>query len=151
MRTDATYGKGHGIPFHDGEVRLVVFLVFNMMYIFGDIDLSRAGLTARSKTISTKIDMQNSIRRFAHLHDPLGAGLFAGPAAHAFFHVNHRKTLWAQFKGVKQACPHTASKTQTTRGALLGPGIKHGGCPAILHTHIIVLLRCPKSASTGVL
>jgi hypothetical protein len=151
MGTHTPDGKGHGIAFHDGEVGLVVFLVPDMMNIFGDIDLSGTRLTARGQAVGHQVHVENSLRRCAYLHDPLGAGLLAGPTAHTFLHVDHRKTLGPQFEGVKLAGPHARPKAETPHSTLLRPGVQQRGCPAIFDTHIIEFLSGPEAPCAGIL
>ncbi len=151
MRADPPCRKWQRVALHNGKVCLVILFVLDVLDILGDIDLSRTRLTTWCQTIVNQVDMKNRIRRFAHLHDPLGARLFAGPAAYTFLRFNHRKTLRSYYNGSKETCLHTASKAKATDSAILGTCIEHKGGPAIIDAHIREFVRCPKSARACVL
>jgi hypothetical protein len=89
MRAHTAAGKEEGIPFTDGMDGALVITFTDLCDVERDVDLCRAGLPARCKTLIVLIKVEESFGRAHYFYYSLGACAFAGTAAYTHLAVHH--------------------------------------------------------------
>ena len=93
--------------------------MFNLVYVFDNIDFSRAGLLTGCNSVVVIVEVKQSLGHGFNFHNVFGADLFACTASDTFDFVDDRITIRSDYKCIKSACLDTITKAQTANRAFV--------------------------------